>query len=81
VVDDFRSQNKFRPILAENGRYLLSRMLVIDPERRISVEEALKQSYVSRKNRVGELSSPPRGEYDRNVELETFSTNEWKSKI
>jgi hypothetical protein len=58
-------------------------MLVIDPYRRISAEEALKHPYVSWKKHPDELSSPPRGKYDPNMESKTndWSTNKWKGKI
>ena len=35
------------PCTASQARDLLSKMLVIDPERRISVEEALRHPYIN----------------------------------
>uniref|UniRef100_A0AC35FW54 Stress-activated protein kinase JNK n=1 Tax=Panagrolaimus sp. PS1159 TaxID=55785 RepID=A0AC35FW54_9BILA len=44
----FPKQSESRPILtAENARDLISKMLVIDPNNRLSVEEALEHSYVN----------------------------------
>uniref|UniRef100_A0A914D9H7 Protein kinase domain-containing protein n=1 Tax=Acrobeloides nanus TaxID=290746 RepID=A0A914D9H7_9BILA len=66
---------------AKNGRDLLSRMLVIDPDLRISAAEALKIPYVSWKSHMDELSSPPRGHYDARMENVSFSIDEWKRVI
>lgn len=56
-------------------------MLVIDPDLRISAAEALKTPYVSWKNHMDELSSPPKGHYDARMENVSFSIDEWKSNF
>lgn len=43
-----------------NGRDFLTKLLVIDPENRISVEEALRHPYVDEKHEAGELDAEPR---------------------
>ena len=55
-------------------------MLVFDPAQRISVEDALKETYVSWKRNKTKKESPPKGVYDDSMENKQLSTNEWKRR-
>jgi len=66
---------------AANARDLVSRMLVIDPRSRISVEEALKHPYVNLWYDPSEVDGPPPPNYDSSVEQQDHSVDDWKLLI
>uniref|UniRef100_A0A914CI01 Uncharacterized protein n=1 Tax=Acrobeloides nanus TaxID=290746 RepID=A0A914CI01_9BILA len=66
---------------ASNGRSLLSRMLVFDPEQRISIEDALKHLYVAWKPGSRDIDSQPRGVYAEEIEQRQLTTDQLKRKI
>lgn len=72
----FREQHFLAPL----GRQLLSKMLIFDPEKRISVGDALKEPYVGWKKYRTKKEKPPKGVYDDSVESQQLSTKEWKSR-
>jgi len=66
---------------ASQARDLLSRMLVIDPERRISVDEALLHSYINVWYDESEVNAPSPGPYDHNVDEREHTVDQWKDLI
>lgn len=66
---------------AASARDLVSRMLVIDPENRISVEEALKHPYVSLWYEKTEVDGPAPTRYDSSVECRDHNVEDWKKLI
>ncbi|KYN35888.1 Stress-activated protein kinase JNK [Trachymyrmex septentrionalis] len=66
---------------ASQARDLLSRMLVIDPERRISVDEALLHNYINVWYDEGEVNAPAPGPYDHSVDEREHTVDQWKELI
>ncbi|EFO88475.1 hypothetical protein GCK72_013798 [Caenorhabditis remanei] len=80
------SDNMF-PMTADSSRLtgaqardLLSRMLVIDPERRISVDDALRHPYVNVWFDEIEVYAPPPLPYDHNMDVEQ-NVDSWREHI
>lgn len=65
-------------LVAAQARDLISKMLIIDPEKRISVDDALRHPYVNSWWEESEVNAPPPQAYDPNIELVTRSVAEWK---
>ncbi|PAA72747.1 hypothetical protein BOX15_Mlig028252g1 [Macrostomum lignano] len=63
------------------ARDLLSRMLVIDPLRRISVDEALMHPYINMWYDDTEVNGPPPQRYDHGVDTKDFSVEHWRQLI
>ncbi|NP_001191547.1 c-Jun N-terminal kinase JNK [Aplysia californica] len=63
------------------ARDLLSKMLVIDPEKRISVDEALMHPYINVWYDEREVNGPAPGPYDHAVDEREHSVLEWKMFI
>uniref|UniRef100_A0A8C4GSW5 Stress-activated protein kinase JNK n=1 Tax=Dicentrarchus labrax TaxID=13489 RepID=A0A8C4GSW5_DICLA len=63
------------------ARDLLSKMLVIDPECRISVEEALNHPYIHVWYDPGEADAPPPQISDKQLEEREHSIEQWKELI
>lgn len=63
---------------SQNARDLLSRMLVIDPRNRITVDEALDHPYIRLWAREDEVNGPPPAQYDINDDL---TLQQWKQLI
>ncbi|CAI5448669.1 unnamed protein product [Caenorhabditis angaria] len=80
------SDNMFPPaadssrLTAGQARDLLSRMLVIDPERRISVDDALRHPYVNVWFDEVEVYAPPPMPYDHNLDVEQ-NVDSWREHI
>ena len=55
-------------------------MLVVDPEKRISVDEALSHPYINVWYDEREVNGPVPGPYDHAVDEREHSVMEWKSK-
>ncbi|KAK7493369.1 hypothetical protein BaRGS_00015495 [Batillaria attramentaria] len=66
---------------ASVARDLLSKMLVIDPEKRISVDEALRHPYINVWYDESEVNGPAPGPYDHAVDEREHSVEEWKNLI
>lgn len=66
---------------ASQARDLLSKMLVIDPERRISVEEALLHPYINVWYEESEVNAPAPGPYDHSVDEREHTVEQWKELI
>ncbi|VDP90641.1 unnamed protein product [Echinostoma caproni] len=80
--------NKFPPpspnhesLNAEQARDLVRRMLVIDPDYRISVEEALQHPYVNLWYDESEVRGPPCGQYDVNLYERDLTIEEYRRCI
>ncbi|XP_046656611.1 stress-activated protein kinase JNK-like [Daphnia pulicaria] len=68
-------------IKASQARDLLRKMLVVDPEKRISVDEALLHPYISVWYEDGEVNAPAPGPYDHSVEDREHTVDQWKDLI
>uniref|UniRef100_A0A673B0C0 Stress-activated protein kinase JNK n=1 Tax=Sphaeramia orbicularis TaxID=375764 RepID=A0A673B0C0_9TELE len=66
---------------ASQARDLLSKMLVIDPECRISVEEALNHPYIHVWYDPAEADAPPPQISDKQLEEREHSIEQWKELI
>ncbi|XP_065342435.1 stress-activated protein kinase JNK isoform X2 [Cloeon dipterum] len=85
---DSSEHNKLK---ASQARDLLSRMLVIDPEKRISVDEALLHPYICVWYDEGEVNAPALttfctrqpapGPYDHSVDEREHTVEQWKELI
>ncbi|CAI4228341.1 unnamed protein product [Auanema sp. JU1783] len=67
-------------LTAAQARDLLSKMLVIDPERRISVDEALRHPYVNVWFDESEVYAPPPRQYNPAVDAE-HTVEVWREMI
>ncbi|XP_075163448.1 stress-activated protein kinase JNK-like [Haematobia irritans] len=65
----------------EEARDLLARMLTIDPKNRISVDEALRHSYISVWYNEDEVNAPIAKTYDHSLDEAEHSLEEWKKMI
>uniref|UniRef100_A0ABI7YLV8 Stress-activated protein kinase JNK n=4 Tax=Felidae TaxID=9681 RepID=A0ABI7YLV8_FELCA len=66
---------------ANQARDLLSNMLVIDPDKRISVDEALRHPYITVWYDPAEAEAPPPQIYDAQLEEREHAIEEWKELI
>jgi c-Jun N-terminal kinase len=64
--------------LAAQARDLLSQMLVIDPEQRISVGDALKHPYVHVWFDEAEVFAPPPEQYNHNIDSRDHTVEQWR---
>ncbi|XP_048590112.1 stress-activated protein kinase JNK isoform X2 [Nematostella vectensis] len=76
--DLFPPENKLK---ASQCRDLLSKMLVIDPAKRISVMEALHHPYVHVWYDANEVECPVSKKYDHSIDEQEHSVEEWKNLI
>lgn len=56
-------------------------MLVVDPERRISVDEALQHPYVHVWFDEAEVYAPPPAQYDHTIDEREHTVDAWKDLI
>uniref|UniRef100_A0A5S6QUL0 Stress-activated protein kinase JNK n=1 Tax=Trichuris muris TaxID=70415 RepID=A0A5S6QUL0_TRIMR len=66
---------------ADQARDLLCKMLVIDPEKRISVDDALQHPYVHVWFDEAEVHAPPPAKYDHTIDEQEHSVEQWKELI
>lgn len=66
---------------ASQARDLLSRMLVIDQEDRINVDEALMHPYINVWYDESEVNAPPPGAWDHTVDDKEHTVEQWKELI
>ncbi|KAH8376572.1 hypothetical protein KR093_000145, partial [Drosophila rubida] len=66
---------------AAEARDLLSKMLVIDPELRISVDKALKHEYINVWYDAEEVDAPAPEPYDHSVDEREHTVEQWKELI
>ena len=66
---------------ANQARDLLSKMLVIDPGNRISVEGALNHPYIRIWREDSEVNAPAPTSYDESFEQQERSVDQWKGKF
>ncbi|XP_024238393.1 mitogen-activated protein kinase 9 isoform X4 [Oncorhynchus tshawytscha] len=77
----FPSDSEHDRLKTGQARDLLSKMLVIDPESRISVEEALNHPYIHVWYDPGEADAPPPQICDKQLEEREHSIEQWKELI
>ena len=66
---------------ASQARDLLCKMLVIDPEKRINVDEALMHPYINVWYDESEVNAPPPGAWDHCVDERDLTVEQWKEMI
>lgn len=66
---------------SSEARDLLSKMLVIDQEKRISVNDALMHSYIRVWYDASEVDAPAPAPYDHSVDEKEHTVEEWKELI
>ncbi|XP_051533221.1 mitogen-activated protein kinase 9 isoform X2 [Myxocyprinus asiaticus] len=77
----FPSETEHDKIKTSQARDLLSKMLVIDPESRISVQEALNHPYIHVWYDPAEADAPPPQISDKQLEEREHSIEQWKELI
>lgn len=77
----FPSDSEHDKLKTGQARDLLSKMLVIDPESRISVEEALNHPYIHVWYDPAEADAPPPQISDKQLEEREHSIEQWKELI
>ncbi|KAJ6667894.1 hypothetical protein lerEdw1_016215 [Lerista edwardsae] len=74
----FPSESDRDKIKTSQARDLLSKMLVVDPDKRISVDEALRHPYITVWYDPAEAEAPPPQIYDAQLEEREHAIEEWK---
>jgi len=64
-----------------NARDLLSKMLVIDPRHRMTVDEDLKHPHLNLWFKDDEINGPPPATYDGSTEADELTVQQWKQLI
>ncbi|KAK3524034.1 hypothetical protein QTP70_017548 [Hemibagrus guttatus] len=77
----FPSDTEHDKLKTSQARDLLSKMLVIDPESRISVQEALSHPYIHVWYDPAEADAPPPQISDKQLEEREHSIEQWKELI
>uniref|UniRef100_A0A4W3HEB5 Stress-activated protein kinase JNK n=1 Tax=Callorhinchus milii TaxID=7868 RepID=A0A4W3HEB5_CALMI len=77
----FPADSEHNKLKASQARDLLSKMLVIDPTKRISVDEALQHPYINVWYDPAEVEAPPPQIYDKQLDEREHSIDEWKELI
>lgn len=77
----FPSESEHDKLKTSQARDLLSKMLVIDPECRISVEEALNHPYIHVWYDPAEADAPPPQISDKQLEEREHTIEQWKELI
>ncbi|CEF60054.1 Mitogen-activated protein kinase 10 [Strongyloides ratti] len=79
-TNNFPADSIHSNLTADHARDLLSRMLQIDPDKRITVDEALEHPYVRIWYDSDEVNTKPQGNYDESVDSD-HTVEEWKTLI
>jgi c-Jun N-terminal kinase len=79
--DSFPNETPEDKIRIKQGRDLLSKMLQIDPSKRITVDGALNHPYVNIWFDPSEVNAPPPQQYDHSMDEKNVSLSEWKEYI
>uniref|UniRef100_A0A8C5D0U9 Stress-activated protein kinase JNK n=1 Tax=Gadus morhua TaxID=8049 RepID=A0A8C5D0U9_GADMO len=77
----FPADSEHNKLKASQARDLLSKMLIIDPSKRISVDEALQHPYINVWYDPAEVEAPPPAIYDKQLDEREHSIDEWKELI
>uniref|UniRef100_A0A674PP30 Stress-activated protein kinase JNK n=1 Tax=Takifugu rubripes TaxID=31033 RepID=A0A674PP30_TAKRU len=77
----FPADSEHNKLKASQARDLLSKMLIIDPAKRISVDEALQHPYINVWYDPAEVEAPPPQIYDKQLDEREHSIDEWKELI
>ncbi|XP_030234196.1 mitogen-activated protein kinase 8 isoform X1 [Gadus morhua] len=77
----FPADSEHNKLKASQARDLLSKMLVIDASKRISVDEALKHPYINVWYDPAEVEAPPPKFTDKQLEEREHTVDEWKDLI
>ncbi|XP_077999736.1 stress-activated protein kinase JNK-like isoform X2 [Glandiceps talaboti] len=78
----FPAENtELNKLKASHARGLLSKMLVIDPEERISVDDALQHPYIHVWYDPSEVEGPPPLPYDHSIDEREHTVEQWKDLI
>merc|ERR1719300_2089145 len=73
--------NETNRLRASEARDLLSKMLVVDQENRINVDEALRHPYIRVWYEESEVNAPPPGAWDQSVDEREHTVEQWKELI
>lgn len=68
-------------LTAAEARDLLSKMLVVDQEKRISVDEALNHDYIKVWWDASEVEAPAPAPYDHHIDEREHTVDQWKELI
>ncbi|MBN3311879.1 MK10 kinase, partial [Atractosteus spatula] len=77
----FPADSEHNKLKASQARDLLSKMLIIDPAKRISVDEALQHPYINVWYDPAEVEAPPPQIYDKQLDEREHTIDEWKELI
>ncbi|KAM9774367.1 LOW QUALITY PROTEIN: mitogen-activated protein kinase 8 [Syngnathus typhle] len=77
----FPADSEHNKLKASQARDLLSKMLVIDASKRISVDEALQHSYINVWYDPTEVEAPPPAITDKQLDEREHTVEEWKELI
>ncbi|CAO2639164.1 Mitogen-activated protein kinase 10 [Lemmus lemmus] len=75
------ADSEHNKLKASQARDLLSKMLVIDPAKRISVDDALQHPYINVWYDPAEVEAPPPQIYDKQLDEREHTIEEWKELI
>ncbi|KNC30786.1 Stress-activated protein kinase JNK [Lucilia cuprina] len=81
LFERFNETSEENRLKTKQARDLLSRMLKIDPDERISVAEALCHNYINVWYDEKEVYAPTPNAYDQTLENEDHTIEEWKRLI
>uniref|UniRef100_A0A674PDJ6 Stress-activated protein kinase JNK n=1 Tax=Takifugu rubripes TaxID=31033 RepID=A0A674PDJ6_TAKRU len=77
----FHADSEHNKLKASQARDLLSKMLVIDASKRISVDEALQHPYINVWYDPTEVEAPPPAITDKQLDEREHTVEEWKELI
>eukprot|EP00117_Sycon_ciliatum_P039827 scpid42361/ scgid29366/ Mitogen-activated protein kinase 9; JNK-55; Stress-activated protein kinase 1a; Stress-activated protein kinase JNK2; c-Jun N-terminal kinase 2 len=79
--DVFPMETEQDKIKTAQARDLLSKMLVIDPDKRVSIKDALRHPYVVIWYDSSEVEAPAPDKFDHTVDEQEHNVDEWKVLI